>query len=158
MVVFVSGNQRMTSHYAPVRVTAHICKSIGSMNQKIHHTRLQLLLKMYCGLSIYQNNFLEKTENIWGNSWLHYLQSLLPFDPLVSILPDTSQWWCHQTLLQRRQLPLQQASPSRLLTEVSAPVDSGSPLVLQFAQRWACSNALCGSVRFWLNINKQILK
>lgn len=62
MVAFVSDYQRMTSHYAPVRVTAHICKPIGSMNQKIHHARLQLLVKMYCDLSTYQNNLLEKTE------------------------------------------------------------------------------------------------
>lgn len=60
MVVFVSDNQRMTSHYAPVHVTAHICKSIGSMNQKIHHTRLQLLVKMYCGLLIYQKMYWRK--------------------------------------------------------------------------------------------------
>ena len=39
------GDQKMTTKCAPVSVTAHICKAVGSMNQKIHHTRLQLLAK-----------------------------------------------------------------------------------------------------------------
>lgn len=136
----------MTTKYAPVRVTAHICKAVGSMNQKIHHTRLQLLVKMYCNL---QKSILENRENIREYSRLHYLQSLLLLDLLVSILPGTSQWWCHQTLLRHRQRPLRQAWPSRLVMEAAAPADSGSPLVSQSAQRWACSNALCGSVQFF---------
>lgn len=39
------GDEKMTTKCAPVSVTAHICKAVGSMNQKIHHTRLQLLAK-----------------------------------------------------------------------------------------------------------------
>lgn len=78
----------MTTKYVPVRVTAHICKAVGSMNQKIHHTRLQLLVKMYCNL---QKSILENRENIREYSRLHYLQSLLLLDLLVSILPGTSQ-------------------------------------------------------------------
>lgn len=30
---------------APVCVTAYICKAVGSANEEIHHTRLQLLAK-----------------------------------------------------------------------------------------------------------------
>lgn len=73
-------------------------------------------------------------------------------DLLASILPGTSLWLCHQTLLRHHQLPLRQVWPSRLVMEVAAPADSSSPLVSRSEQRWACSNGPCGSVKVLMKV------
>lgn len=81
----VARYDKMTVKCAPVCITAHICKAIWSVNQKIHCARLQLLvirLDIVCN-KIHQYD----RENITEHHSLYYLLSVA----LMTFLPGTSQ-------------------------------------------------------------------
>lgn len=120
----VSPSNAPPCFFSPVSVVADLCCGVGGGDEQVDHARLQLL-------------------SIHFNSQSNSEMSPRPTELTgrYIFLPDTSPWWCRQTLPLHRRPLRQPVWPSRPWMAAGGPRRSALPPDGRSGRRWVCTSA-----------------